>query len=184
MTDLHGNPVSGAVLRLLPAAGKSADSEVSTDSTGRAKVVWTLGRTAGLQRLTARLQGDTADTELTAVARPGKAVKLAFVNPPESGKPGRALPKPLVVQVTDSYGNPLAGQTVVFKATSGPASDWLDPTARNSNLFPVKAKGLVRLRSPASLGRTGNVSTPTVRVPLALLVLAPPALICSKMSVS
>jgi hypothetical protein len=118
-TDLQGNPVAGAVLRLLPAAGKSADGELTTDSTGRAKVVWTLGRTAGLQRLTARLQGDTAETEITAVARPGKAVKLAFVNPPESGKPGRALPKPLVVQVTDSYGNPLAGQTVVFKAGSG-----------------------------------------------------------------
>jgi Bacterial Ig-like domain (group 1) len=118
-TDLHGNPVAGAVLRLLPAAGRSDDSELSTDSTGRAKVIWTLGRTAGLQRLTARLQGDTAETELTAVAKPGKPVKLAFVNPPENGKAGRALPKPLVVQVTDSYGNPIAGQTVLFKASSG-----------------------------------------------------------------
>ena len=118
-TDLHGNPVAGAVLRLLPAAGRSDDSELSTDSTGRAKVIWTLGRTAGLQRLTARLQGDTAQTELTAVAKPGKPVKLAFVNPPENGKAGRALPKPLVVQVTDSYGNPIAGQTVMFKASSG-----------------------------------------------------------------
>jgi hypothetical protein len=118
-TDLHGNPVAGAVLKLLSAGGRSADSELSTDSTGRTKVVWTLGRTAGLQRLRARLQGDSAETEVTAVARPGKAVKLAFVNPPESGKAGRALPKPLVVQVTDSYGNPIAGQTVLFKASSG-----------------------------------------------------------------
>jgi hypothetical protein len=118
-TDLHGNPVAGVVLRVLPAAGRSDASEVTTDSTGRAKVIWTLGRTAGLQRLTARLQGDTAQTEITAVARSGKAVKLAFVSPPESGKPGRALPKPLVVEVTDSYGNPVAGQTIVFKASSG-----------------------------------------------------------------
>ena len=134
-TDLHGNPVAGAVLRLLPAAGRSDDSQISTDSTGRAKVTWTLGRTAGLQRLTARLQGDTAETEITAVARPGKAVKLAFVSPPESGKPGRALPKPLVVQVTDSYGNPIAGQTVVFKASSGsvtPARGQSDADGRTS----------------------------------------------------
>jgi hypothetical protein len=117
--DLHGNAVAGAVLRLLPAAGRSDDNEISTDSTGRAKVIWTLGRTAGLQRLTVRLQGDTAETEITAVARPGKAVKLAFVNPPESAKAGRALPKPVMVQVTDSYGNPIPGQTVVFKASSG-----------------------------------------------------------------
>jgi hypothetical protein len=117
--DRHGNPVAGAALRLLPADGRTADDELSTDSTGRAKVVWILGRTAGLQRLTARLQGDTAGTEITAVARPGKAVKLAFVDPPVGGKAGRALPKPLVVQVTDSYGNPIAGQTVLFKASSG-----------------------------------------------------------------
>ena len=30
------------------------------------------------------------------------------------------------------------------------------PTARNSNLLPVKAKGLVRLRSPAWTGISGS----------------------------
>jgi hypothetical protein len=142
-TDLHGNPVAGAVLRLLPAAGRSEDGEISTDSTGRAKVTWTLGRTAGLQRLTARLQGDTAETEITAVARPGKAVKLAFVNPPESGRPGRALPKPLVVQVTDSYGNPIPGQTVVFKASSGsvtPTRGLSDADGRTSVRWTLGSK--------------------------------------------
>jgi hypothetical protein len=106
----------------LPAAGRVADSVVSTDATGRAKVVWTLGRTAGLQRLTVRLQADTAETEITAVARAGKPAKLAFVSPPETGRAGRALPKPLVVQVIDDFGNPLAGHTVVFKASSGSAA--------------------------------------------------------------
>ena len=57
----------------------------------------------------------------------------------------------------------------MFSATSGPAIDWLLPTARNSNRLPVKANGLVRLRSPASLGSGGQRSTPTVIVPLALL---------------
>ena len=69
-------------------------------------------------------------------------------------------------------------------ATSGPAIDWLEPTARNSKRLPVKAKGLVRLRSPASLGSGGRTSTPTVSVPLPLEAFAPPALICSKMSVN
>ena len=55
--------------------------------------------------------------------------------------------------------------TIVFIATSGPAIDWLAPTARNSNRLPVKANGLVRLRSPASLGIGGSTSTPTVIVP-------------------
>ena len=117
--DRHGNPVAGAVLRLLPAAGRPADSLLTTDSTGRAKAVWTLGRTAGLQRMTVRLDGEKAESEITAVARAGKAAKLAFVRPPEAAVAGRPLPKPLVVQVTDAYGNPLGGRTVVFKSTSG-----------------------------------------------------------------
>ncbi len=165
-TDLHGNPVAGAALRLLPAAGRSDDSELSTDSTGRAKVVWTLGRTAGLQRLTARLQSDTGETEITAVARPGKAVKLAFVNPPESAKAGRALPKPLVVQVTDSYGNPLAGQTVVFKASSGsvtPTRGLSDADGRTSvrwTLGPKAQRPELTAKVPGTvISRTLTLST-------------------------
>ena len=41
--------------------------------------------------------------------------------------------------------------TMVFSTVLGPAIDCEAPTARNSNLLPVKANGLVRLRSPASL---------------------------------
>ena len=57
---------------------------------------------------------------------------------------------------------------MVFMATNGPAIDWLEPTARNSKRLPVKANGLVRLRSPASFGSGGSTSTPTVSVPLPL----------------
>jgi hypothetical protein len=117
--DRHGNPVAGALLQLDPAAGRLADSSVITDSTGQAKVLWTLGRHAGLQRLVIRLAGDSATTQATALARAGKAAKLAFVGAPETAKPGRQLPKPLVAEVTDAYGNPLGGQTIVFKTTSG-----------------------------------------------------------------
>jgi hypothetical protein len=66
-----------------------------------------------------RLAGDTFQTEVTALARPGKPAKLAFVSPPETARPGRPLARPLVVRVTDAYGNPLGGQTVVFTPSSG-----------------------------------------------------------------
>jgi adhesin/invasin len=118
--DRYGNAVPGQVVRLELAAGRLADSSVTTDSTGHTRVLWTLGgRPAGLQRMVVRLAGDTVETEVTALARPGKPAKLAFVSPPETAKPGRPLPRPLVVQVTDAYGNPLGGQTVVFKPSSG-----------------------------------------------------------------
>ena len=61
---------------------------------------------------------------------------------------------------------------------------WFDDTARNSNLFPVNANGLVRLRSPASRGSLGNTSTPVSSTPPCLDDRAPPFSICSKMSVS
>ena len=61
-----------------------------------------------------------------------------------------------------------ASATMVFRVIMGPAQDWAEPGARNSNLLPVKANGLVRLRSVASRGRTGSVSTPIWSVSLRL----------------
>ena len=90
-----------------------------TDAAGETKILWTLGKPAGLQRMAIKVAGDTAESEATALARPGKPAKLAFVGPPETAKPGKPLPKPVVVQVTDAYGNPLGGQTVVFKPNTG-----------------------------------------------------------------
>ncbi|HEX2220096.1 MAG TPA: Ig-like domain-containing protein [Gemmatimonadales bacterium] len=133
--DRHGNPVPDASLRVRPLEGRVAESIVVTDAAGRAKIAWTLGKAAGLQRLAVRLDGDTAEVEVTALARPGKAAGLAFVSPPKSGASGRPLAKPLVVQVTDAYGNPLAGRTVQFKATSGsvtPSRGLTDDDGRTS----------------------------------------------------
>ena len=133
--DLYGNAVPGAAVRLRPSAGRLADSSVTTDSTGHARILWTLGRPAGLQRMMVGLAGDTAETEVTALARPGKPAKLAFVSPPTTAKPGRPLPRPLEVQVTDAYGNPLGGQTIIFKPSSGsvtPARGLTDADGRTS----------------------------------------------------
>ena len=58
---------------------------------------------------------------------------------------------------------------IVLMVTIGPPTDCIDPGARNSNLLPVKANGLVRLRSPGSVGRTGRVSAPMISVPFSSL---------------
>ena len=39
----------------------------------------------------------------------------------------------------------IASATIVLSTVLGSDSDWLDPSARNSNLFPVNANGLVCL---------------------------------------
>ena len=73
---------------------------------------------------------------------------------------------------------------IVLIVTIGPATDCIEPGARNSNRLPVKANGLVRFRSPGSVGRTGRVSTPIISVPFSFDEVAPPLAIWSKTSVS
>jgi hypothetical protein len=59
-----------------------------------------------------------------------------------------------------------------------------DPTARNSNLLPVKANGLVRLRSPEWRGICGSVIAPRSIAPPLSVRLGVPFSSCSMMSVS
>ena len=73
---------------------------------------------------------------------------------------------------------------IVLIVTIGPATDCSEPGARNSNRLPVNANGLVRLRSPGSVGRTGSVSTPIISVPFSFDDVAPPLAIWSKTSAS
>ena len=73
---------------------------------------------------------------------------------------------------------------IVFSTTIGPATVCIEPGARNSNRLPVNANGLVRLRSPGSLVRSGRVSTPMVSVPFSFECVAPPLAIWSKTSAS
>ncbi|MBA3259324.1 MAG: Ig-like domain-containing protein [Gemmatimonadales bacterium] len=118
---------------VLTSAGRVADSLLSSDSTGQAKVRWTLGPTTGSQRLTVSLAGADTTLTVTARARAGAPDTLMFVAPPATGTAGRALPKPVVVQVADAQGNPVPGRTVVFTATGGgssPARAVTDSTGR------------------------------------------------------
>ena len=118
--DPAKNPVPGVAVTLLPAAGEVAESTVTTDSTGRALVAWTLGRKAGTQRLTARVEGIERPIEISARARPAGPANLAFVEP----KPGteKRSVQSLDVDLTDAYGNPVADQPVVFSTKYGSVS--------------------------------------------------------------
>ena len=48
--------------------------------------------------------------------------------------------------------------------------DWEEPSMRNSNLLPVKAKGEVRLRSVVSFWMSGSADTPRSILVLAISV--------------
>jgi adhesin/invasin len=118
--DRAGNEVPGAAVTLNPASGTVADSVVTTDSTGRAMVAWTLGRSAGVQHLTVKVDGVERPIEIVARARAAAAANLTFVAP-KPGMEKRAVLS-LDVDLTDAYGNPVADQPVVFSTKSGAVS--------------------------------------------------------------
>ncbi len=118
--DRAKNPVPGVPISLLPAHGSVDDSILTTDSTGRVLVSWTLGRTAGLHRMSARVEGIERAVEISARARPAAPANLAFVEP-KAGTANRAV-QSLDVDLTDAYGNPVADQPVVFGTRFGSVS--------------------------------------------------------------
>jgi hypothetical protein len=118
--DKEKNPVPGVAITLLPASGEVAESIVTTDSTGRVLVAWTLGRKAGLNRMTAKVEGVERALEMVARARPASPANLAFVAP-KAGTEKRAI-QSLDVDLTDAYGNPIADQPVVFSTKFGSVS--------------------------------------------------------------
>ena len=118
VTDQHGNPVAGASVRLQPESGDVSDPLPITDQTGKATVRWTLGRKAGSQRLTARVQAIDAVVTVAARGRPLGAANLA-VSGPASGALGQPLSAPLRILATDAYGNPVADVQVALSTSTG-----------------------------------------------------------------
>jgi hypothetical protein len=118
--DRAKNPVPGVQVTLLPAHGTVDDSVPTTDSLGRVLVSWTLGRTAGLHRMTARVEGIERPVEISARARPAAPANLAFVEP-KPGTANRAV-QSLDADLTDAYGNAVADQPVVFSTKFGSVS--------------------------------------------------------------
>ena len=58
-----------------------------------------------------------------------------------------------------------ASATIAFSVVFGLPIESADPTIRNSNLFPVNAKGEVLFLSVASFSKSGSVDTPVASLP-------------------
>jgi hypothetical protein len=139
--DRAGNQVPGVPVTLLPASGTVADSILTTDSTGRVRLPWTLGRTAGVEHLTVKVEGIDRPIEITARARAAGPANLAFVTP-KPGSEKRAI-QSLDVDLTDAYGNPVADQPVVFSTKFGnvtPARVMSDAKGRSHTRWTPASK--------------------------------------------
>jgi Big-like domain-containing protein len=176
VVDKAGNPVPGVPVTLIGASGSVADSAPVTDSTGRVRITWTLGRTVGMQRLTARAEGVEPVVDLTARAKAAAPANLTFVSP----KPGMALRaiQSLDVDLTDAYGNPVADQPVVFSTTSGsvsPARVMTDTRGRAHTRWTPAPKAAKRTLSAAVRGTEARATFVLEPPPQPVVKSVPPA---------
>jgi hypothetical protein len=164
--DRAGNKVPGVPVTLLPASGTVADSVLTTDSTGRARVSWTLGRTAGVQHLTVKVEGIDRPIEITARARAAGPANLAFVTP-KPGTEKRAI-QSLDIDLTDAYGNPVADQPVVFNTKFGSVSP-------GRVMTDARGRGHTRWTPASKVGKRTLVAAVKGTDARATFVLEPPA---------
>ena len=134
--DRLGNPAIGVPVefQIIEGGGSPTPAQTQTDVQGRASTTWTLGALAGeAQAIRGFLSfsvGQGVNFEATAV--PGlPLVKVS--GDQQSGVVGTLLIAPLVVRVTDTFGNPVAGSTITFGPASGDGSVFPTQATSDSN---------------------------------------------------
>jgi hypothetical protein len=127
VTDTQDRPVAGATVNFTfddATAGSTTPSSPSTDANGEASSSITLGGRVG--ELTGRAWVPVPEgtvpvtTPFTVIATSADANGIAAVSGDQQrAQVGTALPQPLVVQVTDGFGNPISNVTVEWSVTGG-----------------------------------------------------------------
>lgn len=123
VVDQFGNPVTGAQVNFTVTAGGGnvTPAVANTDIDGRAVTRWQLGPTVGTQTVSASVQGVAAAAVFNATASVGTASAVRIVSgDAQQALVGQTVPNPIVVRVTDAFGNVIPGKTVVWTtATPG-----------------------------------------------------------------
>ena len=114
---------NGGFLESMDGTEVSPNLRVRTDVLGVATVGgWILATTPGTHEVTVEVPG-LVPVVLTATAETGPPALLVKVSgDQQSGVVGTLLAAPLVVRVTDTFGNPVAGSTITFGPASGDGS--------------------------------------------------------------
>jgi len=121
-----GSGIAGVVVNFAVTAGSatlSTQTAVTSSTTGQAQISVTLGTMPGAITITASVTGVSPAAVFNMTSTVGEPAALAIVwGNNQTAVVGSALTQPLVVKVTDQYGNPLPGVTVNFSVTAGAAS--------------------------------------------------------------
>jgi adhesin/invasin len=122
--DAADLPVAGATVAIELPGGTANPDTVTTDPLGRGSAQITLGNqvgeTAGAARVVAPETPDTVQASFTVTAVASTANGLAAVSgDAQTAVVGTLLPAPLVVEVTDAFGNPIEGVTISWTMEGG-----------------------------------------------------------------
>lgn len=147
-TDAFSNPKAGVavVFQVVLGGGTLSSSTAVTDDAGVAGVDWTLGPTAGNQRVSASVTG-VAPVNFNATALAAAPASLAIVSGSgQSAAPGARLPDSLVVRVIDAFNNPVKDAAVTWTAlgdagTVSPTSTKTDAAGRAAAAWTLGATG-------------------------------------------
>jgi len=123
--DASGNAIANVAVSISVASGGGSIANAPTKTSAGATSVgtWTLGTTAGSNTLAITVSGLSTPLTITATGTAGPASKVAIVSGgSQAGAGATALPTPVVVKVTDQFGNGIPGQPVTFAVTAGGGS--------------------------------------------------------------
>ena len=123
--DTGGAPMPGATVAFTSVVADSVVvTEVTADGQALASTTWTLGTMAGSQVLIAAIAGSTmAPARFNATALAGPLAAIAKASGDQQVVPvGFAVFEPVTIEVTDEYGNGVAGASVAFAVTGGGGS--------------------------------------------------------------
>lgn len=134
----NGASVVNAVVSWTVLTGGGAVSAPTslTDANGNASVTWTLGPAAGANSLRASIvSGASVTITATATAAPPVALSLVSGNNQSVATGGASAP--MVVQVLDQNGNPVAGAIVTWATTAGTLAATTSTTDANGQAAMV-----------------------------------------------
>ena len=121
VVDASGVPVPSTIVAFTASGAIVNPANPATDDSGLVRATVTLGTVAGTDTVRAAIVTATPPPPVIfiVVAKAGAPAQITTVSGDQQTAPaGTQLPSPLVAQVTDQFGNAVAGVTVAW-STSG-----------------------------------------------------------------
>jgi len=167
VTDGAGNPIGNVTVTwtVLTGGGSVSSSTSTTDLNGNATVIWTLGPTVGAQTLSASI-ATGASTTITATGLASGTAGVTIVSGNNQTIGVNTASAPMVIHISDAFGNPVSGATVNWSAPAGAtlsATSTTTDASGNTSVTLTSATPMVATVTASSGSLTAAVFTVTVQ---------------------